>query len=363
MPRWHGTSRYLDPLPFRLEAGSGLGGHVSPKIEDFIVEEVPAYEPCGFGEHTFLLVEKRGLSTPEAVRMLAQALGVPPREVGYAGLKDTWAITTQYFSVPEVPPERALRLQLKGIRILAARRHRNKLRIGHLRANRFRIRVLPEAEGAIQRAGRLLEEAARAGLPNLFGPQRFGSRDRNVRNGLRLLTGQAKRPNPRHTRFLASAVQAALFNAYVARRLEEGVLDQVLEGDVLARGHGYRLADRDGDGRPQDLTGPIFGPRTPRSPEHTRPAVYEQQVLEAHGVTPRVFAGLGRLARGGRRALLVFPEDVSAEQDERGGIWVAFTLPPGAYATVVLRELLQVPYARLRPFEPLEHSDQGPDVT
>ncbi len=353
MPKWHGSSRSLDALPFRLPAGSGLGGHVSPATADFRVEEIPAYEPCGFGEHTFLLVEKQGLSTPEAVRLVAQALRVRPGDVGYAGLKDTWAVTRQYLSVPNLPPERTFGIQLDGVRILAARRHRNKLRIGHLKGNRFRIRVLPEAEGALTGARQLLEQAARAGLPNLFGPQRFGSKDRNLHNGLRLLTGQAKRPNPRHARFLASAVQAALFNAYVARRMEAGVLDQVLEGDVLARGHGFRLAERDGDGRAQDLTGPIFGPRTPRSPEGTRPAEFEQEVLEAHDLTPRSFAALGRLARGGRRPLLVFPEDVSAERDERGGLWVAFTLPPGCYATVVLRELLQVPYARLRPFEPL----------
>ncbi|MCK6459788.1 MAG: tRNA pseudouridine(13) synthase TruD [Planctomycetes bacterium] len=160
-----------------LTAGlPGSGGAIRKKPEDFRVTEIPLYEACGEGEFLFLLVRKRGMGTFEAVRRLAQALAIPEREIGYAGLKDARAVTTQWISVPASAEERARALELPGITVLEARRHGNKLRIGHLRGNRFSILVRGALPGGAERAAGVFDVLLRRGAPNYFGEQRFGAR-------------------------------------------------------------------------------------------------------------------------------------------------------------------------------------------
>jgi tRNA pseudouridine13 synthase len=163
-------------LPHLTADLPGSDGVIRKKPEDFEVTEMPLYEACGEGEFLYLLVRKRGMGTFEAVRRLAHALGVPEREIGYAGLKDARAVTTQWISVPAGVEERARGLNLSGITVLEARRHRNKLRIGHLRGNRFSIVVRGAPPGGIERAGTVLDVLLRRGAPNYFGEQRFGAR-------------------------------------------------------------------------------------------------------------------------------------------------------------------------------------------
>src|SRR5437899_11014052 len=131
-----------DSRPLRSCADlPGTGGASKLTPDDFMVEEVPAYPPKGEGDHTFLWIEKRGRTTLEAVRALAQTLGVDPREAGMAGLKDRQALTRQWVSLPRVDPERARAVVLEGVRVLDAQRHPHKLRTGHLAANRFTITI------------------------------------------------------------------------------------------------------------------------------------------------------------------------------------------------------------------------------
>jgi tRNA pseudouridine13 synthase len=161
----------------------GIGGVIKERVEDFRVEELPLYAPVGEGEHTFFEVEKRGLSTFEAVRLIAGALAVPPHSVGYAGLKDAQAITCQVLSVHQVSPETVMALDLPGIRVLWAERHRNKLKIGHLRGNRFTIRVRGVEEAVLSACRVILDVLVRRGVPNYYGPQRFGMRGDSARLG------------------------------------------------------------------------------------------------------------------------------------------------------------------------------------
>ncbi len=167
----------------------GVGGTIKVEPEDFRVEELPLYLPCGEGEHLYLDIEKRGLTTFEMLQRLARALGVREREFGYAGLKDARAAARQTVSVPGVSPERALALQLEGIRILAARRHRNKLRLGHLSGNRFVIRIRGVAAGAEEKALDIFHVLADLGVPNRFGPQRYGSLGNSALVGQALVRG------------------------------------------------------------------------------------------------------------------------------------------------------------------------------
>ena len=154
----------------------GIGGHIKGRPEDFRVEEIPRYRPGGVGEHTYFEIEKVGLSTFEAVRRVARALGVRPRDVGYAGLKDAQAITRQTLSVHGAPPGQVLALNLPRIEVLWAERHTNKLRVGHLRGNRFAIRVRGVGREALEPCRAVLGVLARRGVPNYFGEQRFGMR-------------------------------------------------------------------------------------------------------------------------------------------------------------------------------------------
>lgn len=168
----------------------GTGGTLREDPDDFFVEEIPLYAPCGEGEHLYVTVEKRGITTFDLLHRLAQALRVPEREIGYAGLKDARATTRQTVSVAGVPPERALALELEGVRVLEARRHRNKLRLGHLAGNRFVIRVRGVREGSCEAAIQIVERLRTAGVPNVFGEQRYGSLGNSHRIGRALLRGE-----------------------------------------------------------------------------------------------------------------------------------------------------------------------------
>jgi len=164
------------PSPFLTRHVQPVPGVVKCRNEDFRVEEVPLYEPCGRGTHTYFTIEKSGLPTLEAVRRVAGALGVAPYQIGYAGLKDARAVTRQIFSVEHVDPDRVAALNLPGIRVLNVARHGNKLRIGHLKGNRFVIRLRrtdPTRLGDVQA---VLDVLSKRGVPNYFGPQRFGAR-------------------------------------------------------------------------------------------------------------------------------------------------------------------------------------------
>lgn len=169
--------------PYLTENLPGIGGVIKERSEDFVVEELPLYPPSGMGQHTFFEIRKVGISTFRAVRAIAQALDVPPKHIGYAGLKDARAITCQTLSVQGVLPEAVAALDLPGIRVMWAERHQTKLKIGHLRGNRFTIRVRGVDESALRACQAILDVLARRGAPNRFGPQRFGLRGDSARLG------------------------------------------------------------------------------------------------------------------------------------------------------------------------------------
>ena len=165
-------------------------GRIRSKLEDFQVEEIPSYLPVGTGRHVFFRVRKRGLPTLEAVERIAGALGCPARSVGYAGLKDARAVTEQTMSVEGANPEELLSLDVDAIDVLWAERHVNKLRIGHLRGNRFTLRVRGIPFGRMGDVERTLAALRRRGLPNRYGPQRFGREGQGGELGRLLIAGE-----------------------------------------------------------------------------------------------------------------------------------------------------------------------------
>ena len=153
----------------------GTGGIIKEFPEDFIVTEIPSYEPSGSGEHLYLTFEKRGITTLEAIRRIAGRLKISDRDVGYAGMKDAVGVTRQAISLQGTKIHDALALQLEGITILSAIRHTNKLKPGHLKGNRFQITIRSVACTAAASAAAVLEVLQRRGVPNYFGYQRYGA--------------------------------------------------------------------------------------------------------------------------------------------------------------------------------------------
>jgi len=316
---------------------------IRARPEEFRVDEVPLYAPAGEGGHTFLRIEKTLRTTEEVARELANAAGVAPRDVGYAGRKDRVAAATQWFSVPGLEPEAALGLALRGVRVLEAVRHPHKLRTGHLRANRFEILVRDVDAAAREVASRRAEELSRRGLPNRFGPQRFGRDRANAELGRRILHGEAGPRDRRAARFLVSALQAEVFNAVLRARGD--AFDRALAGDVAvvhASGGLFLVEDPDREAPRAaafeiSATGPIFGSRAPEPQGQV--AERERAALAEHGVPGEWRPPRGIRLRGARRALRVRPERLALESAPEG-LRVRVALPPGSYATVLLEALL-----------------------
>lgn len=227
----------------------GVGGRVRVELEDFRVEELPLYEATGSGQHTLFEIEKRGIDTMTAVRELARALQVPWRQIGMAGLKDARGVTRQMLSVEGVPPAAVLAVGLPRVIVLRAERHRNRIKIGHLRGNHFVLRIREVGEEALPVARQVLEVLHKRGVPNGFGPQRFGARDnthllgrclvrRDAEGFVRYLVGNPReddRPDTAHARQLADAGQwRAAFGAWPQRgTVEHRALSMLASGRPL----------------------------------------------------------------------------------------------------------------------------------
>jgi tRNA pseudouridine13 synthase len=182
----------MEPLPFLTDTYPGVGGRIKVEPEDFVVEEIPLYEPSGEGQHVYVGLEKRGHTTYQVVSAIARQLGVPTAAIGYAGLKDARALTRQMISIDGVEPGRVEGLNLPGIKILWVSRHRNKLKMGHLRGNQFTIRIRGVSQESLPVAEAVLTELRCRGVPNYFGEQRFGVRGNTHLLGWALLRGDAK---------------------------------------------------------------------------------------------------------------------------------------------------------------------------
>ncbi len=161
--------------PYLTSDLPGIGGTIKEASGDFLVEEIPSYLPCGSGEHCYLVIEKCGITTLEAINRIARSLKVPERDIGYAGMKDAVGVTRQTISIQWLSVEKALSLQLDDIRVLSAARHSNKLKIGHLKGNRFQIVIRGVSKDSVRQVPAILGVLEKRGVPNYFGYQRYGA--------------------------------------------------------------------------------------------------------------------------------------------------------------------------------------------
>ncbi len=315
--------------------------------EDFEVTEVPLFAPCGEGDHTYLWVEKRGRTTEQVARELALRLDLPAHLVAYAGRKDRHAVTRQWFSVPLVEPARALALPLEQARVLEAVRLRHKLRTGDLRANRFTIRLVGATGEHHQLAARRLREIERRGCANRFGRQRFGRAGDNAQRGAEIRSGRLRARDRRAARFLVSALQSAVFNRVL--ELRAAPLVELRLGELAIQhdsGGVFRVNDPEAV-RERLLrfeispSGPLFGTKM-MAPLHQAAEEEARSLAEfglpASGWTLRLPRGIH--VPGARRALRMRPDEASLEAPTESELVVRFVLAAGAYATVLLEELL-----------------------
>ncbi len=163
-------------MPYLTNDLPGIGGRIKEYLEDFCVEEIPLYEPCGEGTHVYFRVVKRGIPTPAAVDRIAKYMGVKPADIGFAGMKDAKAVTSQVMSIEHVDPDKLAAYRDRDMEIVWTSRHTNKLRTGHLAGNRFAVRIRGVGRAQLADAERILEVLKTRGAPNYFGPQRFGGR-------------------------------------------------------------------------------------------------------------------------------------------------------------------------------------------
>lgn len=290
--------------------------------EDFRVDENLGFEPSGEGEHVFLHVRKRGDNTDWVARQIARLADVRPMDVGYCGLKDRNAVTTQWFSVYLPKPKLStirdpdwLSLNSESLDIINVSRHQQKLRRGQHATNRFEIR-LRDISGMLDEER--LEAVLKRGIPNYFGEQRFGHNGNNLNVAHELLIGGRRIKNRQKRGLMISAARSYLFNSVLAKRVVQGNWKTLLDGDVNT----------------DAPTGPLWGRGRLTSSEST--LALESEVLDQYQPWCEGLEHVGLTQE--RRPLVLLPQ--APEWDRAGGdLTLRFSLPPGAYATAVLREI------------------------
>ncbi|MBY5990552.1 tRNA pseudouridine(13) synthase TruD [Ferrimonas balearica] len=331
LPQWH----HLYGLP---EAE----GRIRSQAEHFQVDELLPFTPDGAGEHHLLHIEKRDLTTHHLAKTLARFAGVPARDVSWAGLKDRHGVTRQWLSVriPGKVEPQWHELNDERITLLAAHRHGRKLRTGALAGNRFRIAVAGLSESPALTA-RLAQVAQ--GVPNYFGEQRFGHGGQNVERAAQMFGGRKVKDRNKRSIYL-SAARSYLFNQVVSARLaNQGLAPLAGDAVMLAGSNSFFVAEQwdathlarleEGDielSAPMPGDGPLL-------------SAGDAEAFEAEVLAP--FAPLLEGLKGARvdpdrRRLLLKPEQFRHQWQE-GLLWLEFVLPPGAFATSVLRELVR----------------------
>ncbi len=322
-------------------------GRLRATAEDFVVEEDLGFPPDGDGSHLLLKVRKRHANTGWVAQELARGLGCAVRDIGFAGLKDRRAIAIQWFSVPATPRslEQAPGFTNPEFTVLEAHRHRRKLPRGALAGNAFTIRIR-DFSGSAEQLQRRCAAIARAGVPNYFGPQRFGREGGNLAH----LTGPADAASPAPRRpgradgFVLSAARSLVFNAVLGERIREGSWAELGVGDVAnldARGSVFVVEEVTPDLRARQAalevhpTGPMWGAGEPMS---RGPVLdLERRIAAALPEACRFVVAAGM--RQERRSLRLKVRDFSWAQDREGAL-LRFWLRSGSFATAVLREIL-----------------------
>ncbi len=331
--------------------------------DDFVVDEVPLYEFSGSGEHLIINIRKKNITTDELIKKISKEINLHPKFIGYAGLKDKKSLSRQYISIPRKYEEFCSRIEDERVKILSKTYHNNKIRIGHLKGNRFFIRIKKLNPVDAKKLSRALKEISKEGIPNYFGYQRFGNDGDNFELGKKIASGELNLKDRKKSTFLLSSYQSYLFNNWLQKRVEMSkILDEfepkesslalnielelaeklkkqsaffkVFEGDLMQHypfGKIFYAEDLDVESerffrKEISPTGLLCGKRVKISKNFA----YE---LEKEYIDEIINES------GSRRYAWIFPEDITFEYKEEN-FWgeISFFLPKGAYATVLLEE-------------------------
>ncbi|MDR1452297.1 MAG: tRNA pseudouridine(13) synthase TruD [Helicobacteraceae bacterium] len=343
---------------------SPINAHFARNNKDFAVEEIALYEPSGAGDHLFVKIRKKGVSTWEATQAFSERIGIKAKDIGYAGLKDKSASSVQTLSFPAKFEDALARFEHTSIKILDINRHNNKLKIGHLKGNKFFIRLKKIAAIDAKKIDGAIGEVEKNGAPNFFGFQRFGRDGDNYKKARAFLDGEAKIRGRKMQNFLVGALQSERFNAWLTRRLELSNAIAAFGADKVAKE--YKLsADVVETLKPQEQFFKLFEGDLMLHYPHGKPYFAENAPKEAKRFALKEVAPTGILsgrktmlskgfagkieseffedipASGDRRYAWIFPQDLRGEYIAKEAHYeLGFYLPKGAYATALLEEIL-----------------------
>jgi tRNA pseudouridine13 synthase len=339
-------------MPYLTYEIEGIGGKIRDRPEDFMVEEIPLYEPSGVGNHLYVNITKRTQTTRDVQVELAKLFKLRPHNIGTAGLKDKNAVTTQTFSALLQNGMRAeeatdfIESRL-DVNVNWVSFHSNKLRAGHLIGNKFKITItglrMPTSEAANQ-AWKIAELIHNQGLPNYYGEQRTGRTREKIRDGWEVLTGEKRIKDKWERKFLISVYQSYMCNRYLTERVNRGLFDRLLQGDIAKKhdtGGIFWVSDVETD-QPRyeaqeiSFTAPMFGYKM--SHPLGESASLEAEIFEESEMTIDVFKRAK--ITGTRRFGRLTPRIDIAETSR--GLQLSFMLPKGGYATTLLREFMKL---------------------
>ena len=330
------------PRSHLFETATGV---IKEQNDDFVVIEKLPETPSGEGEHLWVTLEKNGQNTAWVARQLANWAGLKPRDVSYAGLKDRHAVTQQTFSVHlpgKVTPSPHL-IHIDGVKLISYARHSRKLKTGQLIGNQFKIRVRhSDIAPDILQAN--WSQVCAMGVPNYFGPQRFGHHGQNVQQGMDWLLGKTKAPR-HHQSIYLSAVRSYLFNQLLAARVQQGTWNQLMPADFVQFSEGKTgfYCEQPDD---NDLSRCLAGQLSPcaslpgESKESFSDLDQREDTLLSE-FSPILTALREKRVMRHFRKLRVIPEQTSFDIIDGDPVFTFF-LPAGSYATSVLKELVAV---------------------
>jgi tRNA pseudouridine13 synthase len=329
-------------------------------IRDFIVEEIPLYNFSGEGEHLILKIRKKDMTTWDMLDTISSYLGIRKRDIGYAGLKDKNAMTIQYISILKIYQNRLEKFSHDKIKILDIYIHSNKIKIGHLKGNRFSIRLKRVFKVERDKIESTLQWIASNGVPNYFGNQRFGNNNTNYIDGKNILDGKLKIRDKKKREFLINAYQSYMFNNWLSKRvelslllnkfkeneveeimeLEQGSLKntkkqpqffKILDGDIMIHypyGRLFQVQDLEVEAKrfykkDISISGLLAGKRVKKSEKIAK--IFEDKFIQEIDFI------------GSRRYAWIFVDNIVGKYiDDKAHYELNFSLPKGSYATNVL---------------------------
>jgi len=339
-------------MPLITQDLPGIGGRIRARIDDFIVEEVSSIEPSGRGDHLYISLTKEGLTTREVQVQLAELFHLRPQEIGTGGLKDKDARATQVFSLAfereKIEPEVAMRSISDSIdvRVNWAKYHDTKFRAGHLIGNSFIVLIsdikMPREE-ALERANMIADRIHIIGIPNFYGEQRMGRRGKNAKAGWEIIHGEKNVGNRWLSRYLTAAYQSHLCNLYLAERVERGIYEKLIPGDIIEdHGTGERTLIDNPEGfqrrfidKEISFTAPMYGPKMDRASGEA--GELEAEIFTGSGLSNKLLKR-NRVTGTRRRGRLTPHIEIEAK---KRGIQLSFTLHKGGFATTLLREFMK----------------------